>query len=82
LKLLLIEGPKIRPTRATKCSERIIVRLNIKETMWSIIVYDPARKTIDEVSGCDKCFIPKFQWLGGMCEKSKPNFHNVSVLVL
>jgi hypothetical protein len=49
--------------------------------MWSLIIDDTRRQSIDKIDNRNKSLIPKFEWHGCMGEKREANFDNVSMFL-
>jgi hypothetical protein len=67
IKFLIIVRAKVRPTRATKHTEKGVVGCFTKKTLkWSLHIDDTTRKPINEKTCCGKSIAPETKGNGGM----------------
>jgi hypothetical protein len=59
LKFTRVVFAKARPTRASKNTEKRVIRSDVKKTFeWWHILKGPARHAINQIASGEKCFIP------------------------
>jgi hypothetical protein len=62
-KFAFVVRTKIRPASIAKSMKSIIIRSDMKEALSRRYeIKNFARNDIDKKSGCEKSFIPEFEW--------------------
>jgi hypothetical protein len=82
-KLALVVWTKIRPTCTTKNTKGRVIWFNMEKAMnWSVIVDSSTRKHINEISGSQEGFIPKFKRHMSVSKKGKAYFNYMAMFAL
>jgi hypothetical protein len=82
-KFMSIILAKTRPSRTTKCAERLIVWMDTKEAMHRcVLLENRCGHAVNKKTLGKKSFIPIAQWQEGVSKESKTSFNKIRCLRL